>query len=190
MSDDDQTKLQRRQILTDRYNSFLTATAFLVAAYVAVIAYHIRGLPHAINWVGLYLAMYFTIGNYREARLIADKKIPAPSKFVRSFLFEDIFSFICDPGSDFLCFELDTDKPNKILPRFVQGSKKPRTGYVHTWLIPIVFVVFWIFTWFYVLDDKWVPSLGIGLAFLYALLQILVPLLSKILTNVFKGIKD
>lgn len=185
MSNDDQLTFNRR-IVTGRYNSFLTGTAFLVAAYVVVVtAGGFRWLPHAINWVGLYLAIFFTLANYHAARLMLNKDTLQTSTLLRSFLLEDILSFIYSPTSGYQCFKL---MPNKILPKFVRDSTELRTGYIHTWLVPILFVVFWTYTWFFVLDDWQIPSLGIGLLFIYfVILLILKPLLGKIMPKVFKG---
>ena len=135
--------------LFSRLNFFLIGTAFLVAAFVtAVVTKHpgswsLSLLRHAIVAIGFCVALLFTVTNYLNAKLLLgiQRRLERDSKIVDSSPFEvvkeikekvwSLRRFWGDFG-DAVC--------NPI------GYKN--TCAPHTWLVPILFALFWLFVWF------------------------------------------
>ena len=143
----------------DRFNSFLVATAFLIAAFVSLVIYYDRHselllLGYAVNAVGLYLAAFFTIASYHGAMCIRFASTPqdkdAQGRDEPRTLFRSMI---------------------KSLVRFPFEPFAENIPLVHTWLIPLLFCLFWLATWFGVLPIKATSSaIVIGAPLLYLLL--------------------
>lgn len=145
------------KIVLDRYNSFLVATAFLIAAFTAVAIRYTEScslllLANAVNAVGLYLAIYFTVANYHGA-LCTNADLGKENKYV-----------IGRNSPHILLLGL----LKYLLISFPIKPLSQKIPVVHTWLIPFLFCLFWWVTWFVVLPDWWVPTaFGIGVPLLY-----------------------
>jgi hypothetical protein len=148
-----------QKFVLDRFNSFLVATAFLIAAFITLAIYYEQScdlllLAYAVNAVALYLATFFTVANYHGALCI---------------------NYALDIKSE----EVEgRNEPHKLLWYWLKGlihfPLKPFSEsipVVHTWLIPFLFCLFWLTTWFGVLPVRWVPSLiGVGVPLIYLFL--------------------
>lgn len=148
-----------------RFNFFLIGTAFLITAYTSVVTSNMFSsegdcraiiLANAINAVGFYLAIFFTITNYWNVKLLdmtSDDKSPQTYS---------IKSLIIDMLGDFchLLWEpLDISR----------GHPAP-----HTWLLPIGFAVFWFVLWFIVLKNIWIPIVaGILIPVAYIIIMLI-----------------
>ncbi len=151
-----------------RLNFFLAGTAFLIVAFAAVITvnkntpvnYQLHILAHAINAVGCYLAFFFTFTNFLNGVFL---------KQVQDELMEDGMIVQEVPYRrlrDILKLEWKTGKLRQSSIEFLRdpvgyGRDYPAS---HTWLIPLLFLLFWLVTWFAVLRPYWIPSaFGIAL---------------------------
>ncbi len=177
-------------LLFHRFNFFLTGTAFLITAFAIIVVSdrldsdatdgHLLILAHAVNAVGFYIALIFVIINYFMTKVIAELRryvldieggeyVGPPLTYIEGRL-EDIKErpLVCD----FL-----RELGRLVWSPFGAGERNPAP---HTWFIPLLFIIFWGFTWFAVLpwsEIPWVsrglpwipriPIVGIVLPFLY-----------------------
>jgi hypothetical protein len=161
----------------DRLNFFLAGTAFLIAAFAAVVTvggrgnqYQIHILAHAVNAVGYYLALFFFLTNFLNAAVLAliQEAIREPRTLLRQQNAFDVLAKIAETE-----WKLSKLKPSMLA--FVRdpigfGKRQPSS---HTWIIPFLFSVFWLVTWFAVIRPYWIPSaFGVGLP----LVALLIPL--------------
>jgi hypothetical protein len=178
-------KLQRHEVelLFQRFNFFLIGTAFLITAFATVVSSHyfawlpypnLVWLAHAINAVGFYIAIFFTIANYlntRVIRLLGDYirgleagNYPTPPHL---YLKEET-SRLSSKRRELIkeiCREVDSI----ILSPFDFSKLRPAP---HTWLIPLGFIFFWFLVWLFILP--YVLLIGIlGPLLLYILYLVL-----------------
>ena len=150
MVDDNKSELELGRIF-QRLNFFLIGTAFLITAFATVVisdAFLIKKdcgvitLANAINAVGYYLAIFFLFTNYWNIKLLNKKN---GDKYKQTY----------SPVS--LTIEMLGDFGNLILKPFDVSRGHPAP---HTWLLPILFVIFWFVLWLTVLDNLWVVIVG------------------------------
>jgi hypothetical protein len=136
-----------RQILFERTSTFILATTFLMIAFATVVVYYyeIQVLHHiqisallllayAMNAVALYLAMYFTVANYHG-----------------------VLSYSYERGEKDDEEAWGRDQPYVLLPNAIASAPlllcsaitpTKRPAALHTWLMPYLFCLFWLATWF------------------------------------------
>lgn len=171
-------QLLHREIesLFSRFNFFLIVTAFLVAAFVTIVVndeadWTLNLLRHAIAAVGFYMALFFTVTNYLNARFMTELQnwledgneiigiIPyrlvyqiKDRAWKSANLLSDIKSILYDPIE-------------------YKGTYAP-----HTWILPLLFTLFWLIVWLTVVPFRfphqgmqiWVPIIfGVILPLLY-----------------------
>jgi len=147
------------KIVSKRYDSFLIATAFLVTAYATVIVVcydkhsfdpNLLHLADAISAIGLYLAFFFAVANFHGSLLIKyEQLLPAYKGMCKNNywpknpcglgckFFCHIFRAVFRPGIDIQCPNNDFELKNP--------------AYIHTWLIPLLLLLFWLVVPFFVL---------------------------------------
>jgi hypothetical protein len=165
-----------------RFNFFLAATAFLIAAYAYVATSSEPGLfgdltitAHVINGIALFLAIWFTWMNYENATIITTMffyvlEVEAALKKAEKD--------ICPPLARYRKADISGSRGiTGLVIDIFQFLKSPRDFssnnlIPHTWFLPLLFVAIWLASWIWI---SW-PCWYIPVIFLFALFAIyLIP---------------
>jgi len=164
---------------TARYDSFLVATAFLVAAYATVMVnlnhnFHMLLLANAVNAIGFYLAIFFTIANFQASLLIRRNIRVAQlhdelQKELKPILSQEKRQEKIEEAQK-VEKEVTERIPNSLSKLaylflreviFIDPGRDSRNGipYIHTWLVPFLLGLFWLIVPFCVTPDRWTITL-------------------------------
>jgi hypothetical protein len=152
-----------------RLNFFLVSTAFLIAALttvtivggnVAQASLRVDLLAYAIVAIGYYLALFFALTNLLNANLLArmQKELMQQHGFVTQSPYAGVKNIV---ESEWKIGNITRSLLRFLRDPITYGKDSPSA---HTWLIPALFVVFWLVTWLFVLPlcwATWAFSLGL-----------------------------
>jgi len=148
MTNDNKQSSEELNRIFQRVNYFLVGTAFLITAFATIIAsdnfftpkFELVALAHVVNGVGFYLAIFFTITNYWNVKILKQQSI---NQCQPKYTLQSLISEMLGDSCHLLKRPFDLSK----------GHPAP-----HTWLVPMGFSISWLLIWFLVLPDKWVPA--------------------------------
>lgn len=147
-----------KEMLFQRFNFFLVATAFLIAGYAVVVTSvnSVTWLSYALNAVGFNMAIFFLIHNYLTSLYITGihsyiQKIEKGEPH-KEFREEIVHIWPSNPYRVLIGFFIDLVK---IVRNPLDSN---RTRYILTWLIPLGFTTFWLLMWFNVLHPEFIHS--------------------------------